>query len=338
MGIEVNGGSPDSKDATSRKESPLTDALPELMHLTKNVGAGQDAKAESSHILLERTRRFIGKVNSVLTNGVIPSSEAEKAHLDALKGADKGLTDNWKQDHVTVCMRGFTDRHQYSRDLKDPFSSVMPDKQFQSWEDNFNLQVKELLGNEASDSPVGILAERDSAILKKEVDKAGKDEVEARLGSGFQVLAKMGIDMSDVSDRWGTSNPHPRWEGLQRHPAVHMVDRIRPEEIEAVYVPREFYDAVIAGVSPLHRDKIRAVDGKVKKYSLTVENGVEDLSTPDWETPIRGDILRMLHPRGLGRMTNLVKRLRGKDKPLNIALHGVRCPTEKEVAEELATK
>jgi hypothetical protein len=321
------------QNAADEARRRLDQALPATMAADAIVtGAKSNAEA-----LLRRAADACKKASNILTNGILPGAVAEKVVEGVIRGNDRNLDNDVGGVFVTI-------RHIRER-TEGPVESVglVPQESPEMYPDYgeyLKVEVRKLMNTRTSyQSPVGILGERDNPDgLAHEAKRVGREVLEERLASGLLVLFRFEQGGEAVLQR-------PDYRGMFEIPSVHSFDRIPPQNIEAVFVPGDMYDAVRANVPRDMREKVKRVTGKVE-YASTMIKGPEQphLEIPDWESALvnhlrerMGAAQKGLVRRAFESVGSLlgIKPPRQQEGDVTYGLYGARVVTPTEAKDRI---
>ncbi len=170
--------------------------------------------------------------------------------------------------------------------------------------------TRALLAGAEAKSPATILAERDFPVLEEELAAHSAEVLNGRLAAGAIFLlrtSESSLDLRKKAD--GLDSPTGSTTQI-----LGFLDRV-PGEIEAVFVPSAYFQAIQSGVPPAFRDRIVEVPGTVDARTLDAY-APEGLLAPDWSGPVQERIAGYLK-NNAGRQTFMTHgtAFRGFDAP-----------------------
>lgn len=195
------------------------------------------------------------------------------------------------------------------QDIKSPQEFLKDDMGYESYEEYLRSYVRILTEGMPEKSPVSVIAERDFVGLEKELNARGPEILEQRLRNSAMILLSTSQDIEALKDQSVYADA-ANILGFESIPA---------EQIEAVFVPAEIYQAIAPRLAPEALKKIISVNGETELIEMD-PSAPEGLKAPSWGKTI-ADYLK--------------DRAWGEDAQKNFMLHGTRFDTPDEIRERL---
>jgi len=261
--------------------------------------------------LQPREIKAVDTINSIIHHGLITPEKARELGLEFSKGSDN-YGDNKKSKGVLATIEEI-------KSIKGYKESKGKNASKDDYLDYFQWKVCGLVNGSTSRSPVAILGEREFPEIDKEIEKNGKETVEERLKSGALVLMSTNESYRKLDEKATYQDDPGHSTG-----GILAFSELKPNLIEAIFVPSELFDDIKNSVPKNFKNKIIEVDKEITPgpedadlYSREIIDN--KLKIPDWP----GTVSKYLSEAKLNK---------------TFLMHGIRLPTQKEFNATLVPK